>query len=263
MKKLISFILRNIPRKYIQRVSGISLKIIGLFYRGSNVYCPINGKGYRKFLPYGRVDVRPNALCPDTLSLERHRLIWLFLKNKTDFFTSKLKMLHVAPEQCFMDAFEKTHGKNYITADIESPLAKVKMDIHDIPFEANTFDVTFCNHVMEHVDDDIQAMSELHRVLKPGGWGIIQVPFFEPVPEKTYEDDSITDPKKREEIFGQDDHVRLYGKDYPERLRQAGFEVDEVDYIHEMPQDWVKKYALPKDEIIYLVRKASDDQKGK
>ena len=132
-------------------------------------------------------------------------------------------MLHVAPEQCFMDRFEEIHGENYITADIESPLAKVKMDIHDIPFPENTFDVTFCNHVMEHVDDDLKAMGELHRVLKPGGWGIIQVPFFPPIPDETFEDASITDPKERERIFGQDDHVRLYGKDYPNRLRKAGF----------------------------------------
>jgi len=255
MKHIISFILRNIPRKYIQLVSGFSLKIIGFFYRGSNVYCPINNKGYRKFLPYGRVNPRPNALCPDTLSLERHRLIWLYLQHKTNFFSSKLKMLHVAPEQCFMPYFEKLHGENYITADIESPLAKVKMDVHDIPFPANTFDVTFCNHVMEHVDDDIKAMSELHRILKPKGWGIIQVPFFPPIPDETFEDTSITNPKEREKIYGQDDHVRLYGKDYPERLRKAGFTVDEEDYINEIPKEWISKYALPKDEIIYLVRK--------
>lgn len=256
MKHIISFVLRNIPRKYIQLVSGISLKIIGFFYRGSNVYCPINEKGYRKFLPYGRVNPRPNALCPDTLSLERHRLMWLYLKNKTSFFTDKLKILHVAPEQCFMKHFEALHGENYVTADIESPLAKVKMDLHDIPFEDNSFDVVFCNHVMEHVDDDIKCMSELYRVLKPGGWGIIQIPFFEPIPETTFEDNSITDPKEREKVFGQDDHVRLYGKDYPDRLRQGGFTVAEEQYVKEIPQEWIAKYALPKDETIYLVRKA-------
>lgn len=256
MKQIISFVLRNIPRKYIQLVSGASLKVIGLFYRGNNVYCPINGKGYRKFLPYGRVHPRENALCPDTLSLERHRLIWLFLKNKTNFFNAKLKVLHVAPEQCFMKQFEALHKDNYITADLESPLAKVKMDVHNIPFDDNTFDVTFCNHVMEHVADDIKAMSELKRVLKPGGWGIIQVPFFPPLADETYENDAITDPKEREKIFGQDDHVRLYGKDYPERLRSAGFIVEEEYYINEIPSEWIQKYALPKDEIIYLVKKA-------
>lgn len=255
MKQIISFVLRNVPRKYIQRVSGLSLKIIGLFYRGNNVFCPINEKGYRKFLPYGRVNPRPNALCPDTLSLERHRLIWLYLKNKTNFFTAKLKVLHVAPEQCFMKYFEDLHQENYITADLESPLAKVKMDVHAIPFAENSFDVTFCNHVMEHVDDDIKAMSELHRILKPGGWGIIQVPFFPPLAEETYENPDITNPKEREKVFGQDDHVRLYGKDYPQRLRKAGFTVIEEDYVNKIPKEWISKYALPKDEIIYLVKK--------
>jgi ubiquinone/menaquinone biosynthesis C-methylase UbiE len=129
------------------------------------------------------------------------------------------------------------------------------MDIHDIPFPENTFDVTFCNHVMEHVHDDLRAMRELYRVLKPGGWGIIQVPFFPPIPDKTFEDNSITDPKVREKIFGQDDHVRLYGHDYPERLRTAGFTVKEENYIHEIPQEWIQKFALPKNEIIYLVKK--------
>ncbi len=206
-------------------------------------------------MPYGRINPRPNALCPDSLSLERHRLMWLYLKDKTNFFDQPLKVLHIAPEQCFMDKFEALHGKDYITADIESPLAKVKMDIHEIPFEENTFDVAFCNHVMEHVDDDIKAMSEIHRVLKPGGWAIIQVPFFPPLKASTFEDFSITDPKQREKIFGQDDHVRMYGKDYPDRLSKAGFQVKEDEYVLQLGEESIKKYALPKEEIIYFCSK--------
>ena len=251
MKKIISLIIRKVPRKYLQVMSPLVLKTIGFFYRGHNVTCPIINRSYRKFLPYGRVNPRPNALCPDSLSLERHRLLWLFLKEKTNFFSEKLKVLHIAPEQCFLKKFEGQHGKNYITADIESPLAKVKMDIHDIPFEENTFDVAICNHVMEHVDDDIRAMSEIQRVLKPGGWAIIQVPFFPPLPDKTFEDFSITEPKEREKVFGQDDHVRLYGKDYAERLASAGFKVREDDYVKRISEEKIRKYALPKEEIIY------------
>jgi len=100
--------------------------------------------------------------------------MWLYLQQKTNFFTANLKVLHVAPELCFIKRFEAMPNLDYITADIESPLAKVKMDLHDIPFEQGTFDVAFCNHVMEHVTDDIQCMKELYRVLKPGGWAIIQ-----------------------------------------------------------------------------------------
>ncbi|MEQ8475385.1 MAG: class I SAM-dependent methyltransferase [Fulvivirga sp.] len=255
MKSIISFILRNVPRKYIQLVSGPTLKVIGLFLRGNKVTCPIIGRSYRKFLPYGRVNPRPNALCPDSLSLERHRLLWLYLKQKTNFFNEQLHFLHIAPEQCFMKAFAKQHKDGYITADIESPLAKVKMDVHNIPFEENTFDVAMCNHVMEHVDDDIKAMSEIYRVLKPGGWAIMQVPFFSPVGSVTYEDKSIVDPKERESVYGQDDHVRLYGHDYPDRIRQAGFEVIEDRFIDELGKDKIKKYALPANETIFFCKK--------
>lgn len=255
MKKIISFLLRKVPRKYLQLFSHWVLKVVALFYRGNKVECPVCEHNFAKFLPYGRINPRANALCPNCLSLERHRLMWLFLKEKTDFFTAKKRILHVAPELCFMERFEKIHGQNYITADIESPLAKVKMDIHQIPFDDNSFDVAFCNHVMEHVQDDIKAMSELHRILKPGGWAIIQIPFFHPIPEVTFQDESITDPKEREKMYGQDDHVRLYGKDYAKRLAQGGFMVDESTFIHQLPPSQVERYALPADEIIYLCRK--------
>ena len=251
MKKLISFIIRYVPRKYLQRVGGFGIKVLGIFYAGSNVTCPVCGKSFRKFLPYGRINPRPNALCPNCLSLERHRLIWLYLKEKTNFFKSKLKVLHVAPEACFIQRFEKQHGEGYITADIESPLAKVKMDIHQIPFPENTFDVVLCNHVLEHVHDDIKAMSEINRVLKPGGFSILQVPFFYPVPEKTYEDFSITDARAREKAFGQDDHVRKFGKDYAKRLESAGLQAIEDQFINELTSELRNKFGLAKGEIIF------------
>lgn len=254
MKYIISFLIRKIPRKVLQLFSHWVLKIVAIFYIGNNVECSVCGKSFRKFLPYGRV-ARSNALCPNCLSLERHRLMYLFLQQKTEFFKDQIKLLHVAPEICFIDKFEALENIDYITADIESPLAKVKMDIHDIPFDENTFEVAFCNHVMEHVDDDIKAMSELHRVLKPGGWAIIQIPFFPPIPETTFEDWSITDKREREKVFGQDDHVRLYGKDYADRLRSAGFEVDENDFVQTLTEDDQKKFALPTDEVIFLCKK--------
>lgn len=164
-------------------------------------------------------------------------------------------MLHVAPELCFIDRFDGLANLEYITADIESPLAKVKMDIHEIPFEDDSFDVIFCNHVLEHVRDDIKALSEMKRVLKPGGWAILQIPLFHPLPEKTFEDSSITDPKEREKVFGQDDHVRMYGKDYPQRLASVGFQVLEEDLVHELPKESAVRYGLPKDEVIYKVVK--------
>lgn len=164
-------------------------------------------------------------------------------------------MLHIAPELCFIKRFESIKSLDYITGDIESPLAKVKMDIHEIPFEENEFDVIFCNHVLEHVDDDIKAISEIQRVLKPGGWAILQVPFFYPVPETTYEDKSITDPLEREKAFGQDDHVRMYGEDYAKRLASTELKVTEEKMVIEMPEEEQQRYALPVNEIIYRVEK--------
>ena len=184
--------------------------------------------------------------------------MWHFLQDKTDFFDSTPKILHIAPELCFIKRFESIHGDNYITADIESPLAKVKLDVLDMPFLEDEFEVVFCNHVMEHVADDAKAMSEIYRVLKPGGWGIIQIPLFHPLPETTYEDNSILSPADREKAFGQSDHVRLYGKDYISRLQAAGFEAKEIWLSKEMDELQVLKYALPLDEPIFFVSKPAD-----
>jgi ubiquinone/menaquinone biosynthesis C-methylase UbiE len=154
-----------------------------------------------------------------------------------------------------MKAFEQLMGDKYVTGDIESPLAKVKLDIHEIPFEDHSFDLVFCNHVLEHVRDDHQAMKEMYRILKPGGWGILMIPHFFPLPERTYEDPTITEPKEREKAFGQDDHLRLYGKDYPLRLEKAGFQVEAIPYAQKLDREQVDRYALPEDEIIYKVVK--------
>lgn len=221
---------------------------------GHKVQCPISGRWYRKFLPYGRLQPRDNALCPDSLSLERHRLMWIYLQRNTSFFNKPAKLLHIAPELCFIHRFEALKNLEYITADLESPLAKVKMDIHKIPFPDASFDIVFCNHVLEHVADDFQAMSEMLRVLKPGGWGIIQVP-LDYNRATTYEDSSVTNPAERERLFGQNDHARVYGLDYGRRLEKAGFKVTEDDFVKKLPAEEVSRYALDPIEIIYRVDK--------
>lgn len=252
MKKIIAILVRFVPRRYIQLFSGLGLKVVGWFYAGNQVECPICLHHYRSFLPYGRINPRANALCPSCLSLERHRLIWVYLHEKTSFFKQRLNVLHVAPEHCFMQPFEKQHGDGYITADIESPLAKVKMDIHQMPFEDNRFDAVLCNHVLEHVADDIQAMKEIRRVLKPGGWAIMQIPLFSPVPDITIEDPAITDKREREKVFGQDDHVRKYGRDYPKRIERSGLVAREERFVFELPKETVARYGLPYAEVIYI-----------
>ena len=158
----------------------------------------------------------------------------------------------MAPEICFMKRFEKVHKDNYITADLESPWAKVKMDVHDIPFEDNHFDIVFCNHVLEHVEDDLKVLKEFYRVLKPGGWAILQSPIDYSY-ETTYEDPSITDPKEREIAFGQDDHLRMFGLDYGERLKEGGFTVEEFKMTETKEEAF--KHGLDQREILYLCSK--------
>jgi len=219
--------------------------------KGDKFTDPIDGKSFRKFLPYGYGKQRENALSPSTLSLERHRLMWLFLKDETKFFKTKekLKVLHIAPEQCFLDIFRNQDNLEYITSDLESPIADVKADICDLPFKDNEFDVVFCNHVLEHIPDDTKAMQELFRVLKNGGFGIFQIP-QDLSRAITFEDDSITDKKQRAEIFGQYDHVRVYGRDYFDKLRKIGFRVDEVDYTKKIAPEKLERFCLMKGEIL-------------
>ena len=254
MKRIISLLIRFVPRPYLQRVSGIGLKIVSLWLMGNKVVCAVCGGRFRHFLPYGRIRTRSNALCPKCQSLERHRLIWIYLKDHTNFFKERLQVLHVAPESCYIRDFETQHGAGYITADIESPLAKVKMDLLKIPFADNSFDVVLCNHVLEHVEDDLKALSEIYRVLKPGGWSILQIPFFKPIPEKTFSDDTITNPREREKVFGQSDHVRRYGSDYPERIATCGFQVDQESFSFGITPDECFRLGLVP-EIIYVARK--------
>ena len=228
--------------------------VIVLFFKGSNFTDPIDGKSYRKFLPYGYGKQRPNALSPGTLSLERHRQMWLYLQNETNFFTHKLKVLHIAPEQEFLRKFKKMKNLEYTSADLFSPIVDVKADIVDLPFEDNSFDVIICNHVLEHIVDDRKAMSELYRVMKSGGWGIVQVPMKNSL-EKTYEDFTITDPKERQKHFGQYDHVRWYGMDYFDRLKSVGFDADINFYSQKFSEADIKRFGLNKNEILPVVRK--------
>jgi SAM-dependent methyltransferase len=252
--KVFKFILNTIPRPILIKVSYWVRPLVSYYLKGSTFTDPIDNKSFRKFLPYGYGQQRLNALSPSTLSLERHRLLWLYLKNETDFFTVPKKVLHIAPEQCFLKVFKSQKNLNYTTADLYSPIADVKADICDLPFEENSFDVVFCNHVLEHIEDDKKAMCELYRVLKPGGLGIFQIPQDLSL-ETTYEDFSITSKEERKKHFGQYDHVRIYGKDYFNRLRNVGFTVNEIDYSKTLSPEFIKKYCLVKGEILPVCTK--------
>ena len=249
MKALAKLILGLFPRTALQRLADVLLPVLDLWYRGNTFTDPINGKSYRKFLPYGYVKIRPNVLSPGTLSLERHRLIWLYLKKETEFFQTPSKVLHMAPEKAFISRLKKLSHLDYISCDIESPLADIKADICALPFDDNSFDWILCNHVLEHIPSDTKAMKELYRVLKPGGKALLQVP-LDPKRDTTFEDNSIKDEATRTKIFGQYDHVRVYGKDYFEKLRAIGFRVNELQFGKTLSKDERTRYAIVKTEYI-------------
>lgn len=254
MSRIFRYFLNLFPRPWLIKISYWVRPLISIFLNGNRYTDPIDGKNFKSFLPYGYENPRKNVLSPSTLSLERHRLLWLFLKNETNFFTKPNKVLHFAPEQAFYHRFKKLENIEYTTTDLNSPLAGIKADICSMPFKDNSYDVILCNHVLEHILDDTKAMQELYRVLKPGGWGIFQIP-QDLSRATTLEDSSITDKRQRAKIFGQYDHVRIYGRDYFDKLRSVGFKVVEVDYTVQLSPKDVERYRLAKGEIVPLVSK--------
>lgn len=259
LQGVIRWALNHIPRCWLQRMAEWSVPIMGLAYMGCGRECPICGTRRRRFLPYGYVIVRKDALCPRCLSLERHRMIWLWLERHSELFDSRPRLLHIAPEVSLMRHFRshyRGYDDRYITADLESPLADIHFDVQHIPMDDRSVDVVICNHLLEHVEDDRRAISELFRILKHGGWGIMLVP-EDRSRATTFEDDSITDPEERTRIFGQYDHRRIYGCDYDDRLRAAGFEVERIASQSLVTDEEYRLYAIGGDDLV-VVRKPND-----
>ncbi|MAS38902.1 MAG: SAM-dependent methyltransferase [Flammeovirgaceae bacterium] len=254
MKSLVSFLLKNLPRTFLQRVSKPFFYLISFFYRGNNVNCPVCDSSFSKFFPYGR-DVRENALCTNCLSLERHRFLYIFLKDIKKTTNQNAKVLHIAPEICLIKKFNRIKNFEYITADLDSPLADVKMDIHNMTFDDNSFDLIICNHVLEHVEDDILALKEIRRVLKKEGYGIIMIPFYYPIPEITLEDDSVSNPEEREKIFGQSDHLRKYGKDFKKRFELSGMKIEVIRPDSILNSKKISRYGIKNSDLIISVIK--------
>ena len=247
-------LLNLIPRPWLISMSIFFRPIIKWYFKGTRFTDPIDGSSYRKFLPYGYQKIRENALCPGTLSLERHRLLWLYLERETNFIDNAIKVLHVAPEQVFYQKFRTFSHWEYTTTDLHSPLAEIKADLCELPFQDNYYDLILCNHVLEHIPEDQKAMQEMYRVLKPGGTLIAQVP-LEENRTQTFEDNSITDKATRTEIFGQYDHVRIYGTDYYTRLESVGFDSHAIDFLKKLPSQEKQKFALPYSEKIPIAIK--------
>ncbi len=226
-------------------------------HKGNNVECPCCQTTFDAFLTEKRTG-RPNAVCPRCQLCERHRLLGLFLEKETDFFQKQADVLHLAPEYPFLTRFKKLPHLNYTTADYNLPWVDVKLDVTDIQFEDNSYDVIICYHVLEHVPEDRKGLQELYRILRPGGWAIIQVPVDEQR-ESTLEDPSITTPEARTKVYGHWDHKRLYGRDFKDRLEEAGFQVEINPFAQhlarEKGQDIIRRFGLLEDELLYLSRK--------
>lgn len=227
-----------------------------LRYRGTGRDCPCCGGTFRAFKSFGVTSARAGARCPRCGALERQRLLWLFLRDRVNLQNVPLRMLHVAPEEVLANFFAKLPAVERITLDSEMHGVQVQADLQALPFPQDHFDAVICNHVLEHVDDDMQAMRELYRVLKPQGWAILQVP-QDLARADTYEDPTITGREARLKAFGQEDHVRIYGRDYPERLRAAGFVVDQVPYPEELGPESTLRYGLRATEPVYWCHKQS------
>lgn len=222
---------------------------------GLIVRCPICDQGADRFLPFGAGAVtRADALCAGCGSLERHRLVWLYLLNETDLFsgTRRRRMLHVAPEPVLERRLRGEPLLDYLSADLDAGVAQEQMDITDIRHPDGSFDVIYCSHVLEHVPDDARAMRELCRVLRPDGWAILQVPILL---ERTDEDPSITDPQERLRRFAQVDHVRAYGPDYADRLRAAGFDVRQDRYADRIGPVRSRRYGLHPADVVHFCTK--------
>ena len=248
------YILKFLPRKFLIKYSFLITPILRIIFHGKKYTDPIDDSNYSKFLSYGYKTVRKNALCPGTLSLERHRLLWLYLDKETDFLNSNLKVLHVAPEQVFYKKFKKLKNWEYFTFDLNSPIADIKGDLTSTNFKDESFDLIICNHVLEHIEDDKLALNEIYRILKYNGISILQVP-MNVKRKNTFEDSSIKSKNQREKYFGQYDHVREYGLDFKDRVEQAGFEVEMINYSTKISQDLVIKYGLMKDDLIPIGKK--------
>lgn len=247
-------ILKKVKSKIYKKAKEIA-------FRGNNVECTCCGGEFITFLPGGVAKKRPHALCLQCSSLERHRLLWHYLSHKTNLFSSQIKLLHVAPEKLFYTKFKQLSNIQYLPCakfgegyTDKYPEGTQNIDITAIVMEDNSLDAIICSHVLEHIPDDQLAMKELYRVLKPGGWAILQVP-LDSSRDVTYEDFSITDPTERERAFGQYDHVRVYGNDYENRLKNAGFQVKRENYTSEFSDEEIFKYGFMKGEDIFFCTK--------
>lgn len=217
-----------VPRSIRPLIRKAMLKPVAFALRGNTVTCPCCGRSFRRFINY----VGPNLMCPHCGSFERQRVLVLYL-SREGILARPLKVLHVGPEECMQRWLQHEPAVDYSSVDLDSPLAQDRMDVTALEYADDSFDLVLCSHVLEHVVDDRQAMNELARVTKPNGLAIVQIP-VDRHRLATVEDAAIDDPHARRERFGQEDHVRLYGRDVRQRLESAGLAVTVEDYAEQL-----------------------------
>jgi SAM-dependent methyltransferase len=245
---------RIVPHSWRPRLRGWYNQLTWPLYRGKNVTCNCCERHFRRFRSWSDERNVLWPMCPRCGSLGRQRVDWLFLTSRTDLLEGSKRVLHVAPEDCFARSLERLPNISYLSADYDSALAMERMDITDIDYPDESFDVVLCNHVLVYVAADRQAIREILRVLRGGGWALLQVP-IDLSRETTFEDPRITDPRERHRVFGQYDHVRVYGRDYLQRLEDAGFEVFVDEFVKDLPASMIDELGLDTNETIYLCRK--------
>ena len=215
-----------------------------LRYRGDRYECPCCQGTFSRFADFhGSGATYPESRCPRCGSLQRQRVLWLFIERETDLLSRPIRVLQIAPDFAFFRRLHKAPRVDYVTGDLQmSPMITDRIDITRIPFGGDSFDLILCSHVLEHVPDDRRALEELHRVLKPDGVALLQHPLVdEPA---TDEDPSVTDPQERLRRWGQSDHVRAYGHDYGQRVQAAGFDLELRAYQDELPESVVERCRL-------------------
>jgi SAM-dependent methyltransferase len=234
-----------------QRIPALPARIRGrvgrtlrrrVLYRGDALQCPICGATFRRFLDFRG---RPQAHCPACRSAERHRVLWLYLRDETSLLRSGGDVLHIAPEAGIARQLRNAPAVRYLSVDLDPARAMMAADITALPFPDGSFDVLLCSHVLEHVPDDRAALHEFRRVLRTGGVGYLQHPTDDALPRTIEQlpDPGVT-PAQRLERFGHEEHLRTYGNDFPQRLEEAGFEVTVDRYVERLAPDVVRRHRL-------------------
>lgn len=250
--KLKSLFKSIIPKKFHLLIFEITAKLLHCKYKGKIKQCPCCNAWLKDFAPFSQAHSAADRYCTNCLCFSRHRLLFPYLKNELDSFNIRdIKLLHIAPEKCLENIFRSNANIEYTSIDLNNKNADKLMDLTNLKFSDKAFDLIIAVHVLEHINNDLKAMKEIHRVLKPTGKAIILVP-IDYQKANTYEDNNLKSYFQREKAYGQGDHMRLYGIDFSNKLVDAGFKVEAVNYAKKLSDNYIKQNYIYKDEQIFI-----------